>query len=57
MTRRLFALAFVCLVALGATPPAPDSSTSYGFYCQRVINDETCVWVCCDDIGCYESPC
>ena len=57
MKRRLSVLALMvgCLVALGAKPSEPP--TSYGRFCQRVMNDETCVWVCCDDIACDEYPC
>lgn len=63
MKRRLSLLAILlgCLVTLEATTPAyqtgPASSTTGVWYCERLMNDETCVWYCCSDMYCYESPC
>lgn len=63
MKRRLSKLAFLvgCLVALGLTSPATRaacaSSTSGTWYCERRMNDESCVWYCCGASECWESPC
>ena len=61
MMRRHSVLVFLvgCLVTLGAVSPAhqPAPSETFGWYCQRMMNDETCVWYCCSDWECWESPC
>ena len=55
MKRRLSILAFLtaCLITLTAVPA---KSTTIWF-CERRVNDETCVWFCCSDWDCWESPC
>lgn len=35
----------------------PESSTSGIRICQRMMTDETCVWWCCTDSDCFDSPC
>ena len=72
LTRKLFTLLVLvaALAALASSPverkavattpntqAAPASRTSRTWYCERRMNDETCVWYCCSDSGCWESPC
>ena len=56
MKKRLSVLAVlvVCLFTVAATPlrkPTPGS------WCERRVNDESCVIYCCTSLDCYEWPC
>ena len=55
MRKRLSILALLaaCLVTAISTP----AKSSNIWFCQRMMNDETCVWYCCSDWECWESPC
>ena len=57
LTRKLFTLSAL-VVALAAVSSTSGSPAGRGVYCQRVVNDETCVWYCCSSTGgCWEDPC
>ena len=56
MVKRLSALAvlLVCLFMLGAAPPRKPSPKTW---CERRVNDESCIIYCCTGLECYEWPC
>lgn len=36
---------------------APAKSSNLWPFCERRVNDESCVMYCCSDWNCWEEPC